>query len=80
MYTIYKIIVDREYRNKGVGTQIIKYSCDLARKESLSKVVCWIRPLDKNISEINLINFYKSCGMRIAVDKESSEKYAVKDL
>lgn len=80
VYTIYKIVVNSLYRRNKIGTQIIDYCEQLAVKKGLKKVLCLVKPLDKNISQQDLINFYRKNNMRFIKDEHTESLYAIKDL
>lgn len=53
------LIVDQEYRNKGIGGELLKRCMQLARKEK-----CWRIRLETGLSRKRSQKFYKLIGMK----------------
>lgn len=55
--------VERDYRNKNVGTRVLKRSLEFFEKKGFQKVVLNVLPLDSNsLNLVQLKNFYKKHG------------------
>jgi GNAT superfamily N-acetyltransferase len=74
-YVIYELFINKEYRKKGYGKAVLNTLKTKAIKEGCSRVIAWIRPLDKDLVEKDLKIFYKSCGF--GFEEKEGKTYAV---
>jgi len=78
VFTIYKMVIKPGFRRKEYGTKIIIYCENLAKGKSLGKLLCWVRPFDKTLSEDELKCFYTKNGFYFELDRDNL--YAIKNL
>ena len=76
VYCIYKLYVHPKFRRKRIGSKIIDFCIGLAKRRGLKKLVCWIRPLDRDFTEDMQIRFYEANGFIVKTEKPDN-LYAV---
>lgn len=58
LYEVYDIVVDKNFRNKGIGRKLFEYITNLAKQNGISSVVVEVFTFNKDA-----IKFYQSIGM-----------------
>ena len=58
IYEIYDIVVDKEFRNKGIGKKLFEYITNLAKQNGISSVIVEVFAFNKDA-----IKFYQNIGM-----------------
>jgi L-amino acid N-acyltransferase YncA len=56
-YEIHGIYLHPDYFRRGIGTQVVEFACETARRLGKTKMILWV--FEDNT---NSINFYKKCG------------------
>lgn len=62
---IYEVFVLAEYRSQGVGSALLRFGENLAKRAGYSRVRLYPRPLDNGISEARLVAGYERRGYRL---------------
>jgi GNAT superfamily N-acetyltransferase len=62
---IYEIFVLAECRSRGVGSALLRFGEDVARRAGYSRIRLYPRPVDDGISEPRLVEGYERRGYRL---------------
>jgi GNAT superfamily N-acetyltransferase len=62
---IYEVFVLAECRSRGVGSALLRFGEDLARRAGYSRVRLYPRPVDDRIGETRLVEGYERRGYRL---------------
>ena len=59
---IYEVFVLAQYRSRGVGSTLLRFAEDLARRAGYSRVWLYPSPIDDGISKARLVEGYERSG------------------
>ncbi len=71
---LYEIYVAKKMRRQGIGTAVLAEVENAAIKEGISKMLVCPRPLDQEISQQGLVEWYAHLGYHLDANTNDMEK------